>query len=324
MGEIGKLELSYDRDVGGAPREMIAKFATTDPELREMVRPARLFEREHRFYEILADKTPLRTPATYHITCNPSDDSDVSEEYLLLMEDLGHLTIGDQVAGVTPEHAATALRGLARHHAHFWNRAGLEGVSFAPDINGPLNQPGRSIYEASFGEFMDAFGGTLDATMVRVAAAWPHSYPAILDRLFEMPTTLVHCDFRADNLFFDDSDSENGFVAVIDWQGISQGGAASDVGYFLSQSLSIEDRRAHEEDLLRGYHDGLTSGGVSGYSFEQLRDDYRVGIIYGWIIPVLAVGSLDFTSERAVRLWTNVIERAQDAILHHNAQQFIS
>jgi hypothetical protein len=32
---------------------------------------------------------------------------------------------------------------------------------------------------------------------------------------------------------------------------------------------------------------------------------------------VLAVGSLDFTSERAVTLWTAVVERTQNALLDH-------
>jgi hypothetical protein len=35
------------------------------------------------------------------------------------------------------------------------------------------------------------------------------------------------------------------------------------------------------------------------------------------VIPVLAVGTLDFTSERAVALWTAVIERAQNALIDH-------
>ncbi|MET0911137.1 MAG: oxidoreductase family protein, partial [Ilumatobacteraceae bacterium] len=129
-----------------------------------------------------------------------------------------------------------------------------------------------------------------------------------------MPHTLVHFDFRADNLFFDDDD---GSIAVVDWQTISQGGGVADIGYFLSQNLSTEDRREHEADLLRAYHDALVANGVTDYSHEQLVADYPVGIDCGWIIPVLAVGSLDFTSERAVALWTSVVERAQNALLDH-------
>ena len=59
------------------------------------------------------------------------------------------------------------------------------------------------------------------------------------------------------------------------------------------------------------------------YDFPAFFDDYRVGLIYGWVIPVFAVGSLDVSSERAMTLWTNVVERVQDAIFQHGAQRFV-
>ena len=133
--------------------------------------------------------------------------------------------------------------------------------------------------------------------------------------------TLVHFDYRADNLFFDNSSGE---VAVIDWQSISQGGGAADVGYLMGQNLDNAVRREHENDLLRTYHATLEANGVTGYSFEQFFDDYRLGLVYGWVIPVFAVGSLDSSSERAMTLWANVIDRVQDAIFQHNAQEFIN
>ena len=56
---------------------------------------------------------------------------------------------------------------------------------------------------------------------------------------------------------------------------------------------------------------------MTGYDHDTFLADYRVGISCGWMIPVLAVGSLDFTSERAVTLWTAVIERTQNALIDH-------
>jgi drug/metabolite transporter (DMT)-like permease len=67
----------------------------------------------------------------------------------------------------------------------------------------------------------------------------------------------------------------------------------------------------------------LVGGGVDDYNFPAFFDDYRVGLIYGWVIPVFAVGSLDVSSERAMTLWTNVVERVQDAIFQHGAQRFV-
>ncbi len=168
------------------------------------------------------------------------------EEYLLLIEDLGRLKLGDQVAGVTPEQARAALVGLAAHHARFWNGVGLENADFIPVINGPLNQAGSAIYESSLPGFMAAFGEVIKPELQDFVDNYAAMRPQILDDLAAMPHTLVHFDFRADNLFFD----HDGSIVVIDWQAISQGGGVADVGYFLSQNLSTEDRRAHEADLL--------------------------------------------------------------------------
>ncbi len=312
MGEVGKVCVVYGGDATDAPTSIIAKFPTASPDIRTMMHPTRIYEREHRFYAELAATSPLRTPAVYHVTCRTAA-TPADERYMLLMEDLSALTVGDQVAGVTVEQARCALVGLAAHHAAFWNGSGLEDADYIPIINGPLNQAGASIYEVSLPGFMDAFGDAIKPELTGYVENYAATRGQIIDDLAAMPHTLVHFDFRADNLLFD----ADGTVAVIDWQTISEGGGAADLGYFLSQNLSTEDRREHEVDLLRGYHDELTAHGVTGYDFETLLADYRVGITCGWVIPVLAVGSLDFTSERAVALWTAVVERAQNALIDH-------
>lgn len=324
MGEVARVGLRYDGDAGDAPTQMIAKFATQSPEIKTMMHPTRVYEREHRFYEQLAPSTPVRTPDVYHVTCTTSDEP-LDEQYMLLLEDLGGLVLGDQVAGVSPEQAESALVGLARHHAAFWDGAGLENAPFVPPINGALNKAGQGIYEASLPGFKEVFSDALLPEMVPVADAYAANHPQLLDRLAAMPSTLVHFDYRADNLFFEpDADGAQGSVVVIDWQAISVGGGAADVGYFVGQNLSTSDRREHEESLLRRYHETLLAEGVTGYEFDTFFDDYRLGLVYGWVIPVFAVGSLDASSERAVALWTNVIERVQDAIFQHDAQEFIS
>ena len=235
------------------------------------------------------------------------------------MEDLGQLTLGDQSAGVSVDQARAALVGLAGHHARFWNGAGMENADFIPIVDGPLNLAGQSIYEASLPGFKEVFASALRPEMVPHADAYTASHPGLLARFSAMPHTLAHFDYRADNLFFE----PDGTVVVIDWQSISQGGGAADVAYFLSQNLSVEDRRAHEDDLLHAYHDALGSHGVTDYPYDQFFEDFRVGVMYGWIIPVFAVGSLDVSSERAMALWTAVIERVQAAIFDHKAYEFL-
>lgn len=311
IGEVATVGIEYSGDAGDAPTTVVAKFPTQSPDIKAMMFPTRIYEREHRFYRELVDASPVRTPKIYHVTCEPASEPE-AEKYLLLMEDLSNLRLGDQVAGMSFDDAAAALVGLGAHHSRFWNGAGLENADYIPVINGPLNQAGAHIYEVSLPGFMEAFGEAIKPELEGFVAGHAAERNRILDQLADMPHTLVHFDFRSDNLFFDE-----GEVAVIDWQAISKGGGAADVGYFLSQNLGVEDRRAHEVELLGIYHDALVAGGVEGYDLDTLGRDYRVGIECGWVIPVLAVGSLDFTSERAVALWTEVIERTQHALIDH-------
>lgn len=319
MGEVGRLALTFDGDAGSCPATMMAKFPTASPEIKAMMRPTRVYEREHRFYGELAGETTVRTPEIYHVTCNTSDDESVDEDYVLLMEDLGGLTLGDQAAGVSLDQARAAVVGLAEHHARFWDGEGLEDASFVPIINGPLNKSGQAIYDASLPGFKEVFAAALRPEMEPFAEAYGKNHPRLLDLFAAMPRTLVHFDYRADNLFFED----DGTVVVIDWQSISQGGGAADVAYFISQNLPVDVRREHEDALLADYHRTLLANGVTNYSYEQFFEDYRVGVIYGWIIPVFAVGTLDASSERAMALWTAVIERSQAAIFDHKAHEFL-
>ena len=60
------------------------------------------------------------------------------------------------------------------------------------------------------------------------------------------PRTIVHGDFRADNLLFGPARP-----VVLDWQTASFGTGTSDLSYFLGSSLPVPVRQQHEEALVR-------------------------------------------------------------------------
>ena len=284
MGEVVRLRLTT---TGGlAPATMIAKIPTQDPTLRAMMKPTRVYEREARFYDEVASSLPIATPECYRAAYDLVDD-----DYLILMEDLAGIPTGDQAVGISADDADLVMQTLALYHSHFWgNRNGLSELDFAPDTNGALNKFGEGIYAASLPGFMSGWGHLLVPEMQDPAARFGGNVPQLLDRLFAMPTTLMHGDFRADNLFFGHDAAGNHKITVIDFQAISRGGGANDVGYFMSQNLSVAERRASEHALLDIYHATLEANGVTGYSRTQLFEDYKVGVMYGWVIPVLAGG----------------------------------
>ena len=311
MGEVARLRPTFTG--GQGPRTVIVKIPTQNPVVREMMKPARVFEREARFYAELAPQLAVVADALYVAADYETDN------YVLVLDDLGHLRVGDQAAGADVADAEAALIALAALHAQFWRSPRLDSLAWMPMANADSMKIGREIYQASLPGFRHVFGHAIDPANEALVDRFGDNVHQLLDRLAAMPTTIMHFDYRLDNLFFGDDST----VRMIDFQASSKGGGAYDVGYFLSQNLDIKTRRAGEDHLLRTYHDALVAGGVADYLFDQLVEDYRVGVLYGWIIPVFAVGTLDSSSERAMTLWTRVIERSQAAMSDHHVADLL-
>src|SRR5690606_16592225 len=66
VGRVVVCGLDYDREEDGAPRSVVAKFATEHDGQRALFRDFRLYEREVRFYRECAEAFPLPLPAVYH------------------------------------------------------------------------------------------------------------------------------------------------------------------------------------------------------------------------------------------------------------------
>ena len=312
MGEVGRIKVTYSG--GEGPATMICKIPTQDANIRGMLAAARVFEREARFYADLAPALDV-VPKALGIASDLEHD-----DHVLILQDLGHLRVGDQARGVDEKDARATMLTAAQLHARYWQNADLDRIDWMPMANSEGMKIGREVYQASLPGFLQVFAHAIDPDMVSVMERFGDNVHQLLDRIAAMPNTVAHFDFRLDNLFFDD---RSGAVWMIDFQTSSKGGGAYDLGYFMSQSVPIDVRRAHEESLLRTYHDEIVRLGVTGYSYEQLFQDYRVGVLYGWIIPVYAVGTLDSSSERAMALWTEVIKRAQAAMRDHAVADFL-
>jgi hypothetical protein len=314
MGEVGAIDLTYDRSTG-APSRMIAKIPTRDATVRGLLAPARVFEREARFYEDVAPRLGDLVPDCYFVGRDVEAD-----DYFLLLEDLGANRCGDQAEGCSIPDARAAIEAIARFHARFWENDDLAAIDWMPRADSEGMKVGEVVYSASIDGFKAIFADVIEPRCAEIIDRFGPNVPQLLDRLASMPHTIAHFDYRLDNLFFDGS----GGVQMIDFQTSSKGGGIYDVGYLMSQSLNVEDRRAHEHELLELYHDTLVEEGVRGYGLDQIASDYRVAVLYSWVIPVFAVGSLDVSSERAMTLWTRVIERAQAAIIDHDCGELLT
>ena len=114
---------------------------------------------------------------------------------------------------------------------------------------------------------MQFVGDKMTPALRRMGEALATNVIRMLDGFVERPNTLVHGDYRADNLFFSGTGQGSPALAAVDWQVSSRGAGAFDLAYFLSGNVSTEVRRSIEMDLLKHYTDILRENGV------RRRDD---------------------------------------------------
>jgi hypothetical protein len=157
--------------------------------------------------------------------------------------------------------------------------------------------------------FTEAFGDQLSAEFVAVGPRLADALPRLPAEAIRAPPTLIHGDYKIENLLFGAQDTPEELV-VVDWQGAAVGFGVQDLARFLSMSLTVERRRELEDDLLRSYRSTLALSGVSDYDLAQLRRDYRTALLLAIGGPIGGVrrgregqfsGGSDTSSEESER-----------------------
>jgi hypothetical protein len=318
MGQLAKISLRYDKHEEGAPSSLVGKFPAAAAENREVAMFFRFYEREVRFYEQIADRISLRIPRCYYHAFDAS-----SGDYVLLLEDMAPARVGDQLAGCAGEQARLCLSELAKFHAGWWNSPELETFDWMPAISADwYREAVTQGYSDAWGPFAQHFGETLTPRVRDAAERFVNHIDPFMQYLASPPVTIVHADYRLDNLFFGDGQT-CASLGVIDWQITVRGRGTFDVAYFTGGTMSPAERKATERDLLTLYHSTLEQHGVRGYSFEQCWEDYRRSVLFMIAYAVIAIGSLDMANQRGVELFTTILNRTASAIEDLNADEFI-
>ena len=187
-----------------------------------------------------------------------------------------------------------------------------------PSADDPVTKAGVSLFPQAWQSFLERFGDDLPAGMRATGEKLCSEVVGILDRFSDGPMTICHGDTRLDNLFFGTHPGDPP-LRVIDWQIGVRATGTYDVGYFMSQSMNVETRRAHEEELLRLYYGLLTSGGVSGYSYDDMLHHYRWTLLFCMAYPVMGGGLGDLGNERGYQLIRTMRDRSAAAIMDWKA-----
>jgi hypothetical protein len=316
IGQIAQVGLTYDEPEQGAPKTLIAKFPGASPAGREIGNLFDFYHRELRFYREVAPKVDLRTPKLLY-----SDMDRERQEYILLLEDLSPAEVGDQVAGLSVAHTELAIREIARFHAAWWERPELESFAeWMPVVDAPVHRSAEQSYAQAWEPFIANFGERLSPKTRETAERVGQNVVKLQSSIADRPHTIVHADFRADNMFFATPEGGPEF-ALADWQIACRGRGIFDVAYLLCGGMEPADRQAQEGRLVRLYHDTLLKHGVTGYGWEQCWREYRRMALYVLVYVVISLGTLDFANERGLALFDAWLRRATAAIEHLDAAE---
>lgn len=234
------------------------------------------------YYTHLAGRYDTQSPHCFYTHHEPDTGNSV-----IIMEDIlpQKPCFFEPVRPISPDVCATALATLARFHAASWNSDFLTtdrwlssgGAYTHSNVLGWLYSDDNWALMSGLPRFkvlpqILRARDLLRDTHARLLGAWRES---------ANPFCLSHGDAHIGQGYL----LPDGSVNFLDWQCVMKNSWANDVAYFMISALSLEDRRAHQQDLLRGYLAALVARGASAPDFAESWRLYKTYAFHGlgWV-----------------------------------------
>jgi len=273
------VRVSLTSTVAAVPSSLVLKLSARSATTSAFAQAFGAYLREVFCYRQLLQPSLYRVPH-----CIFAEVSDDGLKFNLVMEDLSEARSGNQVTGCNVNEAESALLQLANLHRTHWNDSRMLDVTWLINPRGEYAAMQHQMYAQGVEQFRQRYAAEIDpdflSLMEKIAprvgewAAAPSARNA-----------LCHNDARVDNFMFIDHADGAIEAVILDWQLASYRNPLADVAYFMTGSISVEDRRTHEKDLLRAYFERVREADVT-LTFEQVLDDYRSQIISGLVATV--------------------------------------
>lgn len=266
------------------PESVFVKVAAQTAATRLMGELGRLGHTEVRFYSQLAPQlngVPLAYGAAFDTWTG---------RYLLVLEDLPAeaCEFPDTLHPISPDQAGLIIESLADLHASFWGRLPRAG-------RGPLGW----LYTPSGDVTSLLTGSLMHASIKRLAdrASTPadipfdkgrfiaDNYRAVAALIDTPPHTVMHGDAHPGNMYF-----HGGKAGLLDWQAVRRGHPSRELAYTLITSLTTEDRREFQRELLDDYRRALAAAGGPDLDRDDLWLRYRQGALYAYVAPLITAG----------------------------------
>jgi len=304
MADTVRFALDYE-PAGAGPATIVGKFTSQDEQSHATGRMMRAYEVEVRFYAEIAPRVTSRHPRLLFAAIDPDE-----AWFTLLLEDVADASQGDEIAGCDVDVAGAALGQLAGLHAPCWEAPDLAANPWVNRSTPESEAFTAAIVSGVFPGFLERYGDRLEAAHVLLLEAFVPLLGEWMARPHG-PRTVVHADFRLDNLLFTRGDPT---PVVVDYQTVTWGAGAYDLAYFVGGCLEPDIRRSATESLIDGYHDALLAGGVTGYSRTELAADFRRECFGGLLMAVGASMLVKQTDRGDAMFLTSVRRHAQQSL----------
>ena len=298
-----------------APQTLIAKIPKNNEASRAASRITRCYEVETSFYSEISSSVEARIPECYHVEYSKHDD-----EFLLLLEDLAPARQGDQLGGCGVDDAILAVTEMAKMHGSLWNSPSTNGKEWLIRNRSDAGKNTLQLLQSVYPSFCQRYEGRIDSKVVQVGQQLVSQFPEYFSAQ-PKPNTVVHRDFRLDNLLFGDWGGARG-VAILDWQTASEGVAISDLSYFVGSALLPEVRVEREREVVNHYVSVLNTYGAEITEEEAWRQ-YRLFSFGGFVMAIVASMLVEQT-ERGDEMFMAMANRHGQQILQLEAQSFLS
>lgn len=267
------LRLEYDNRPDGGPPEALCLKGGFDDTMRAVAGIG--YQVEARFYRDVATLLGDSAPRHWFAAEDPE-----ANQGLVLTDDLRTVgaTFGGPHVPYDVDQVAAGLATLARVHGATWDRRDVGSLGwltvgsmlFRPVVDSFLTRSHWDAYlELPQTGAFDAALRDHDRVERAVHLLWADDDAQVL--------SISHGDPHVGNTYA----LADRVPRFLDWQTTCLAPWSDDVAYFLVGALEIDDRRKHEEDLLRHYLDALTAAGGDAPSFSTAFDAYRRHHLHG-------------------------------------------
>lgn len=229
-------------------------------------------ENEVTFYNTIRPKLDIEAPESVFANADP-----VSLNSMVMLKDMGsEVEFAGHDMDISRARAESQLALLAKLHGRYYE---------SPELDTTFNCYGT--VEDFFHIMREA--SKIDQACSRALTKATHCIPERLlsqrDQVWpaveqsflchqDLPRTLVHNDAHLKNWYA----RPNDVMGLNDWQTCAKGHWSRDVGYVLATSLTIENRRLWEKELLAYYLEQLEKNDGNPESFDRAFDLYRMSI----------------------------------------------